>query len=112
MSALAHSTPQRIVRLGLVAGLLAGGQLARADGTLDLTSVAANTATDEGPQDGTFAAFAPFNFGSVNDNGWTSFRTALEFSLSGLPPASALTSAKLRFVLSARIPPTPPTTWS
>lgn len=101
MSALVHSTPHRIARLGLVAGLLAGGQLARADGTLDLAWIAANTATDEGPQDGIFDAFAPFNFGSVNDNGWTSFRTAMEFSLAGLPPASTITSAKLRFVLSA-----------
>src|SRR5512133_1627330 len=83
MSALVHSTPHRIARLGLVAGLLAGGQLARADGTLDLPWIAANTATDEGPQDGTFDAFVPLNFGSVNDNGWT------------------ITSAKLRFELGA-----------
>lgn len=101
MSALVQSSPHRIVRLGLVAGLLASGQLARADGTVDLAWVAANTAIDEGPKDGTFDTFAELNFGSVVDNGWTSFRTALEFSLAGLPPDSTLTSAKLRFVLSA-----------
>src|SRR5436189_3661828 len=55
----------------------------------------AATATDDGPQDGVFDAFTPFNFGSVNNNGYTSLRTVLEFDVSALPPGSTVKSATL-----------------
>jgi hypothetical protein len=58
------------------------------------------TGVDNGPQDGIFDDFAFFNLGSVNDNGYTSFRTVFEFNLSGLPPGSTINSAKLTIVLS------------
>jgi len=62
---------------------------------VDLSFVAANTAVDNGPQDGVFDAFVPLNFGSVNNNGWTSFRTAFEFDISAIPAGSTINAATL-----------------
>jgi hypothetical protein len=62
---------------------------------IDLNLVAAATATDEGPQDGVFDAFAPFNFLSVNNNGFTSFRTALEFDIASVLAESTINAATL-----------------
>jgi hypothetical protein len=67
---------------------------------LNLNFVSVNTGVDDGPQDGIFDAFTPFNLGSVDNNGFTSFRTAFEFSLSGLPAGSIVNSAKLTMALS------------
>ena len=66
--------------------------------TLNVVSVA--TGADNGPQDGVFDTFTILNLGSVNNNGFTSFRTAFEFSLAGLPAGSTINSASLTMVLT------------
>jgi len=53
------------------------------------------TGEDFGPQDGIYDAFAPFNLGSVNNNGFISFTTAMEFSLGAIPAGSTVNSATL-----------------
>ncbi len=63
--------------------------------TVSLSFKSATTAIDDGPQDGVFDSFAPFNLGSVNNNGWTSFRTALEFDISAIPAGSVINAATL-----------------
>lgn len=55
----------------------------------------AATAIDEGQQNGVFDAFAPLNFGSVNNNGYTSFRTAIEFDISRIPKGAKIKAATL-----------------
>jgi hypothetical protein len=67
---------------------------------ITLPCAAAATAVDDGPQDGVFDAFAPLNLDSMDYNGWTSFRTALEFDLRGLPPGTIINSASLDANLS------------
>jgi hypothetical protein len=62
---------------------------------IDLNWVDANTAIDYGPQDETFDDFATYNFASVNNNGYTSYRTALEFDLSSIPAGSIINTAVL-----------------
>lgn len=59
------------------------------------------TGTDDGPQDGSFDRLTPENLGSVNNNGFTSFRTSFEFSLGQIPPGSAVSGATLTFDISA-----------
>jgi len=80
-------------------GLLLHAAPAPAD-VIALNFIAAATGEDAGPQDGVFDGFAPFNLGSVNNNGWTSLRTAFEFDLSGVPTGSTITSAQLIMDLS------------
>lgn len=58
------------------------------------------TCVDEGEQDGVCDSFADSNLGSVNNNGYTSFRTAFEFDLSGLPAGAIVNSATLTMVLT------------
>ena len=55
------------------------------------------TAADDGPQDGVFDAFRPLqdDLGLVNNNGWSSLRTAFEFDLRALPPGATINSASL-----------------
>ncbi|HEU4383005.1 MAG TPA: hypothetical protein VFR85_05805 [Anaeromyxobacteraceae bacterium] len=48
-----------------------------------------------------FDQFVPANFGSVNDNGWTSFRTAFEFGLADLPSGSTVSAATLTFMIGS-----------
>lgn len=74
--------------------LLAAPPPARA-ATANLAFAAAATAQDQGPQDGVFDAFSPLNLGSINNNGFSSYRTALEFNLSSIPPNSTILSATL-----------------
>ena len=50
---------------------------------------------DVGPQDGIYDAFIPFNVGSVVNNGFTSFTTAMEFNLGAIPAGSTINSAML-----------------
>lgn len=64
---------------------------------VNLDYMSADTASDNGPQDGVFDSFRPYNFGSVNNNGYTSFRTALEFDISTIPTGSVINSATLSF---------------
>lgn len=58
-----------------------------------LNYVTAATGEDFGPQDGIFDAFTVLNFGSVNNNGYTSFRTAVEFALPVMPQGAKIRSA-------------------
>lgn len=67
---------------------------AQAD-VINLNFVSIATGRDAGPQDGIFDSFTSVNLGSVNNNGYTSFRTAFEFSLSDLPTGSAINTAEL-----------------
>ena len=62
---------------------------------LVLNYVSLATARDQGPQDGVFDAFTPANLGSVNNNGYTSLRTAFEFSLASIPPGATIDAAVL-----------------
>lgn len=62
---------------------------------VDFRYTVAGTASDDGPQDGVFDAFSPLNFGSVNNNGFASFRTALEFDISAVPAGSEINAATL-----------------
>jgi hypothetical protein len=72
---------------------------AQADVT-NLNFVSVATGLDRGPQDGIFDVFTIPNLGSVNNNGFASFRTAVEFSLADLPTGSTINAAELTVVLS------------
>lgn len=74
--------------------LLTAG-LASAD-TIDLKAVAAASAVDDGPQDRVFDSISPSEWGGlVADNGWTSYRTAVEFDVSVVPAGSKISRATL-----------------
>lgn len=81
----------------MLVGLLATGIIhtQASASVVDATLTAAATAVDLGPQDGVFDAFTPLNFGSVNNNGFTSFRTAVEFDLSAVPTGAVVNAATL-----------------
>lgn len=66
---------------------------------LNYTSIA--TGRDNGPQDGIFDSFTIPNLGSIVNNGFTSFRTALEFDLSAIPASATISSAILDFRITA-----------
>jgi hypothetical protein len=66
--------------------------------TLNVISIA--TGMDDGPQDGVFDSFTTANLGSVNNNGFTSFRTAFKFNLSGLPAGWTIDSATVTMVMT------------
>src|SRR5688500_4376338 len=68
--------------------------------TIDLQPTIFATGEDAGPQDGEFDQFrlAP-NLGMVNNNGFVSHRTALEYSVSAIPRTATVTSATLRLPL-------------
>jgi hypothetical protein len=51
---------------------------------ITLNAIAFASASDDGPQDGIFDDFLIGN-GSITNNGFTSFRTALEFGLAAIP---------------------------
>ncbi len=85
-------------RLLYVLAICAAGLLfaapAQADGIHFLYASIA-TGVDEGPQEGIFEHFTTGNLGSVNNNGYTSMRTAFEFDLSAAPAASQIASVTL-----------------
>lgn len=88
-----------VCALGVFLGALALATPAQADViTLNFVSVA--TGVDDGPQDGVYDSFTVDNLGSVNNNGFTSFRTAFEFSLAAIPAGSTVNSATLTLALS------------
>jgi hypothetical protein len=62
---------------------------------INLNYISVATGVDNGPEDGVFDSFTIYNLGSVNNNGWTSFRTAFEFNLSGLPAGFTVNKANL-----------------
>ena len=57
--------------------LIAISSLSASASVIDLNAVVVATATDDGPQDGIFDSFPPLNLGSVNNNGFESFRSCL-----------------------------------
>ena len=67
---------------------------ARAD-SIVLTPADFATGEDFAQQDGVYDAFTLLNLGSVNNNGGTSFTTAMEFSLGAIPNGSTINSATL-----------------
>jgi hypothetical protein len=84
--------------LWLILSSFAFSHQARAE-TVQLTPVAVATAEDRGPQDGQFDTFTTFNLGSVGNDGFASFRTAMDFDLSSIPADVAIRSATLLFRL-------------
>lgn len=66
---------------------------------LNYTSIA--TGRDNGPQDGNFDSFTIPGLGAINNNGFMSFRTALEFDLSAIPASATISSAILDFHVSS-----------
>jgi hypothetical protein len=64
---------------------------------LELSPCDIKTARDNGPQDGIFDEFAPFNLGSIVNNGFTSFATSMQFCLPALPPGATVNSATVLF---------------
>jgi hypothetical protein len=81
-----------------VSTLLLAGPTSADVVSLKYASIA--TCVDEGQQDGICDSFAPYNLGSVTNNGYTSFRTAFEFDLSGLPAGAIVNSATVTMVSS------------
>jgi hypothetical protein len=71
--------------------------------TVQITYSRFSEGTDLGPQDGVFDVQAPPSGNSflVNNNGWSSIRTVLEFDLSGIPEGSTVESAELSFAMGA-----------
>jgi hypothetical protein len=90
-----HSRRCCIVMLALLGWLVLSAPEKVRSAAITLPFADAATAADDGPQDGVFDAFTPLNLGSVDDNGWTSFRTALEFDFRALPPGAIINSASL-----------------
>jgi len=90
-----------LILLLLFVSVLLPGLAERVDAdVINLNFVSFATGVDAGPQDGIFDSFTILNLGSVNNNGYTSFRTAFEFSLVDLPSGSRINSANLSVVLS------------
>lgn len=69
--------------------------------SVHLSVASAATAADDGPQDGIFDRLTPANLGSVNNNGFTSFRTALEFPLAAIPEGATIVASVLDFDVEA-----------
>ena len=82
----------------LVLLLLLFGSPVAAD-SITLNAIAFASASDDGPQDGIFDDFI-IGRGSINNNGFTSFRTALEFGLAAIPSGSIVNSAALTLSLN------------
>lgn len=86
-------------KFAVLATLLLAGSMSAEVLNLKYASIA--TCVDEGPQDGICDSFLDLsNLGLVNNNGYTSFRTAFEFDLSGLPAGAIVNSASLTMVLT------------
>lgn len=84
----------------ILAGLILTGTLvgtARAD-VVNLSFVAAATGYTDGAP--TPWSYAPLNLGSVMNNGYAVFSTAVEFGLSGLPGTATVNSAMLSGLIS------------
>ena len=83
-------------RLSSILGILLLFDSPAGAAQITLSPVVFETAVDDGPEDGIFDAFVDAGqLGSVNDNGFTSYRTAFEFSLDGIPVGSTINSATL-----------------
>jgi hypothetical protein len=81
--------------IGLVIGLLVFTSGFAAT-TVYVYPAAVKSATDEGPQDGVFdVEYTPVPPYLINNNGWTSLATALEFDLSAIPADVTIVSAQL-----------------
>jgi PEP-CTERM motif len=87
-------------RLSSILGILLLFDSPAVAAQITFSPVVFEAAVDDGPEDGIFDAFVDASqVGSVNDNGFTSFRTAFEFSLEGIPVESTINSATLMFRL-------------
>ena len=87
-------------RLSSILGILLLFDSPAGAAQITFSPVVFEAAVDDGPEDGIFDAFVDASqVGSVNDNGFTSFRTAFEFSLQGIPSESTINSATLMFRL-------------
>ncbi len=94
-----RSKKWRIVMLAVLGWLVLSVPAKVRGAAITLPFAAEATAVDDGPQDGVFDAFAPLNLGSVVNNGWTSFRTAIEFDLRALPAGAIINSASFNATL-------------
>lgn len=63
---------------------------------INLSYLSVRTASDNGPEDGTFDADMPVgNIGNILDNGWINIRTALAYDLRSVPAGAHIESAWL-----------------
>lgn len=67
----------------------------------DFSFVDAATGVDNPNQDGVFDGFTEPNYGSIDNNGGTSFRTAMEYDISSIPAGSTVHSATLTIRIDA-----------
>lgn len=88
-----------MLNLGSTPMAHAGSVVAQQQTVVDRNYVSIGTGVDSGPQDGVFDYLDAGNLGSVSNNGWTSYRTAFEFSLSSLPVGWTINSIKLTMSL-------------
>jgi hypothetical protein len=86
-------------RLSSILGILLLFDSPAGAAQITFSPVVFETAIDNGPEDGIVDALDASQLGSVNDNGFTSYRTAFEFSLGGIPVESTINSATLMFRL-------------
>src|SRR5688572_14161780 len=62
---------------------------------ISLDPAAADTAIDDGPQDGVFDGFVRPGGLIIDNNGYINMRPALEFDLSAIPTGALVSSATL-----------------
>src|SRR5215210_960219 len=91
---------QRFAGLVTLIGVLAGSPLVATAQVLDAAAGTYVTGEDEGPQDGTFDSFVNPGLASVVDNGYSSFRGAMEFDVSTIPSGATVTSATLQMFVN------------
>jgi hypothetical protein len=99
MIAIKHSDWRRSCAQLLTALLVFSGACGHAS-VISLPLADAATAIDNGPEDGVFDEFSPVNFGAINENGFTSFRTAVDFGLAAIPKGSTINAANLSVVVN------------
>src|SRR5438093_4134032 len=98
-----RSGMKRYLGVFLVLCAAAGSSLLPPDAlatVIDLNYTSIATGVDDGPEDGVFDSFTSLNLGSVNDNGYTAFRTAAAFDLSSVPPTTTVNRTTLTVVIS------------
>ena len=93
----------RLFAIAALGALACGGvtEPARHSVVVTVNPTAIATGEDYGPQDGVFDAFTTANLGSVNNNGFTSFRTAVEYTLPLLPSDAIVDSVALKLAIGA-----------
>ena len=84
---------RRLSLSALALSLAAAVPLVSRAAVLDVYYSSLATGRDGGPQDGVFDAIVAPGMAGVSNNGWTSMRTAFEFTLSALPTNAVINAA-------------------